>query len=236
MKGKHTMPTEAPPTAETRAKTTIQATPELRELLLRYFAEKKSNQKPLNDQEYGKIRNLLDRRQGGLTREAYEAFKGDKDVVKAAAIGQIHRDHRIMDAKSSEVRPVLLKALKGKPGEKPLSEQEFKKVAIFLDRKNGGIRRHAFEIFKDDKEIVEAAQKHREAWQANAQGKAPEAFAKKEGSTAKGAASPPEPASPDKETPARRVSKGNGKLREFIEKRCAGAPGKVPMQAMEPEP
>ncbi len=138
-------------------------TPETRELLMKYFASKPPD-KPLTGAEFDQVRPFIDRRRGGLTKEAYETIKDDKELVKAASISQVHRDHRVMDGRAPEVRDTLLKALQAKPGEKNLLMEEFKNVAVFLDRKNGGLRHHAFELFKNDKEVIEAATSHRAAW------------------------------------------------------------------------
>ncbi|MDD2710110.1 MAG: hypothetical protein PHV34_19170 [Verrucomicrobiae bacterium] len=139
----------------------------MRDFLLKYFAAK-PGEKPLSEAEYEVIKPYIDRRQGGLNREAYTSFKEDKEMVKAASISQVHRDHRIMESRVDEVRPALLKALNAKPGEKPLTIEEFKDTAIFLDRKNGGLRHYAWGLFKDDKEILAAAEKHRQAWRTAA--------------------------------------------------------------------
>ena len=151
------------PTTEekTETKQLEPLTPEKRELLIRYLGAKPP-EKPIELKEFNLVRNYIDRYRCGLTKEAYEMVKDDKELVKAAAINQVHRDHRIMDRRTPEIRHVLLKALRSPPGEKRLSLPEFKQVAVFLDFKHGGIRRHAFELFKDDPEIVEAAKKNRD--------------------------------------------------------------------------
>jgi len=135
-------------------------TPEARECLMKYFGAKPP-EKPLNEKEFNSIKDYLGRSRGGLSREAYQMVKEDKELVKAAAISQVHKDHRIMERRTPEIRDTLLKILRSGPGEKNLSLPEFKQVAVFLDQKNGGIRRHAFRLFKDDKEVLQAAEKNR---------------------------------------------------------------------------
>lgn len=140
-------------------------TSETRDLLMRYFTNKPP-EKPLSEQEFNQIRTFIDRRRGGLTREAYEVTKGDKQLIKTALMSQIHKDHRTMDANAPEVRDLLLKVLQTKPGEKVLSIEEYKDIVTFLDRKKGGLRHHAYEIFRNDQEIINAAKDHREAWRS----------------------------------------------------------------------
>ncbi|MCC7518207.1 MAG: hypothetical protein IT578_03370 [Verrucomicrobiae bacterium] len=134
-----------------------------RDLLMKFFTHRGPG-KALTDPEFARIKDHVDPRRGGLTKEAYQAVKADKDLVKASAVRRAQRDHRIMEARLPKAREPLLKLLKAGPGEKVLSLEEFKQVAIFLDRKNGGLRRHAYELLKEDPEIVKAAEKHREAW------------------------------------------------------------------------
>ena len=143
-----------------------------RELLLRYFKstsiDLKEGQKfepALNDQEYSQIRKHIDRYRGGLTRESFQQFKDDKEVIKAASISSVFKDHRIMKSRAPDVRNDLLRLLQSKPGEKNLTVDQYKQVVVFLDPKNGGIRKHAYEIFKEDKEIIEAAKQHRQNWE-----------------------------------------------------------------------
>ncbi len=150
--------------------------PEHRALLLKFFKgtsvdieNKAEFVKPLHDQEFGQIKHYIDRYRGGLTREAHEMAQGDKELIKAAAISQVFKDHRVMDARleeQPELRNIILKALQAQPGEKNLTLEEFKEVAVFLDRKNGGLRHYASQTFKEDKEMIEAAQKHRQSWEA----------------------------------------------------------------------
>ncbi len=135
-------------------------TPKIRECLIKYF-ETRPPAQALDAKEYDSIRDYVNRSRGGLTKEAYQLVKDDKELVRAAARSQAQRDHRVMERRSPEIRELLLKALKANPGEKNLSLPEFKQVAIFLDQKNGGIRRHAFRIFKDDKEVLQKAEKNR---------------------------------------------------------------------------
>ena len=134
-----------------------------RDLLMKFFTHRGPG-KALTDPEFSQIKDHVDPRRGGLTKEAYQALKGDKDLVKASAIRKAQRDHRIMEARLPKVREPLLKLLQAEHGEKVLSLDEFKQVAIFLDRKNGGLRRHAYELLKEDPDIVKAAEKHRDAW------------------------------------------------------------------------
>lgn len=154
-------------------KQTLQApSPEARECLIKYFAAKPLG-KPLDEKEFASIKDFVDRKRGGFTKEAYAFVKEDKELVKAAAIHQAYRTQRVMDSRAPEARHTLLKALRAPPGEKRLSLEEFKTVAVFLDPKNGGLRRHAYQIFKDDKEVTHAAEEHRSAWPLQDHGKDP---------------------------------------------------------------
>lgn len=156
----------SPMTSTTTTQTKLpEVTPTIRENVFKVLNAKQGD-KPVSLEQFKEIRPFLDLKRGGLTREAYEIFKDDKELIKAAATSKFHKDQKFMDAQAPEVRDTLLKALQSKPGEKTLSTEEFKDVVVFLDRKNGGIRPHAFQLFKGDQEIVEAAKKHREAWQA----------------------------------------------------------------------
>jgi hypothetical protein len=226
---------------------------QLRELFLKYF-QAKPGEKPLSEKEFEQIKPHLDRRMGGLTKETYELFKGDKDIVKAASISQVHRDHRIMNARATEIRDTLLKALNAKPGEKPLTAQEFKDVAIFLDRKNGGLRHHAYEIFKEDKEICAAAEKHRNAWRETAKGRAAEPGKESGRNTAtvdqskEAAKSNPPPnrgkdaqpqepgksATQNKQAVEEKPGKPPSKLRQFIQKRSIRPKATSKGQGLEP--
>jgi phage gp16-like protein len=222
---------------------------QLRELFLKYF-QAKPGEKPLSEKEFEQIKPHLDRRMGGLTKETYELFKGDKDIVKAASISQVHRDHRIMNARAAEIRDTLLKALNAKPGEKPLTAQEFKDVAIFLDRKNGGLRHHAYEIFKEDKEICAAAEKHRNAWRETAKGRAADpgketgrnaATVNQSKETTKSSppsnrgkdAQPQEPARSEQAMEGK-PAKAPSKLRQFIQKRSIRPTAASKGQGLEP--
>ncbi len=135
-------------------------TPETREHLLKYFGAKPP-EKPLAAKEFDSIKDYVDRRRGGLAKEAYAMVKEDTELVKAAAISQARKNQRTMERRTPEIRETLLKALRSHPGEKNLTLSEFKEVAVFLDFKNGGIRHHAFRLFKDDKEVLQAAEKNR---------------------------------------------------------------------------
>lgn len=145
---------------------------EHKELLLKLFKgtsvdlpDKSTFVKPLTNEEYDKIRDYVDRRRGGLTRDAHEV--ADPELRKAAAISQVFKDHRIMDARMKEypeLRDTLLSALKAKPGEKPLTLEQFKDVAVFLDRVNGGLRHYAFNAYRKDEGIVQAAKDHQATW------------------------------------------------------------------------
>lgn len=148
----------------TEERTLKPITPEIRETLLKYFATKPPD-KTLTVKEFDSIRPYLNRGRGGLAKEAYEMVKDDPEMVKAAAISQVQKDHRTMERRTPEIRETLLKVLRAEPGEKNLDMPDFKMVAVFLDRKNGGIRAHAFRLFKDDKEVLLAAEKHRFKWQ-----------------------------------------------------------------------
>ncbi len=187
-----------------------QITPEKRELLIKYFANKPP-EKSLTPKEFGEIKDLINRKRGGLTKEAYELVKDDKVLVKAAAISQVHKDHRVMEGRVPEVRDTLLKALQAKPGEKNLTPEEFKKVAVFLDRKNGGLRHHAFKLFKDDKEITQAASDHRTAWKADK------------------AASQEAPSKPE----SKAANPGIAKLQKLMKSRSAGLTAKGKSQGIE---
>ncbi len=146
--------------------TDCKITPEKRDLLIKYFANKPP-EKSLTPKEFDQIKDLINRKRGGLTKEAYELVKDDKTLIKAAAISQVYKDHRVMEKRGPEVRDILLKALQSQPGEKSLTAEEFKQVAVFLDRKNGGLRHHAFTLFKDDKEITQTATEHRTNWKVS---------------------------------------------------------------------
>jgi hypothetical protein len=65
-------------------------TPEIKELLIKYFAAQPP-EKPLSEQEFNQVKHLLDRRRGGLIKEAYETIKEDKDLVRSATTPGLSR-------------------------------------------------------------------------------------------------------------------------------------------------
>ena len=131
----------------------------------------KTGEKPVSREVYLELKPYLDTRQGGVNREAFGLIKDDRAIVEAA---QKHRLQHAADVKAYKAealthRETILKALKAKLGEKPLTNEEFLSVAEFLDRKKGGLMRDAHAAFKDDKEIIDTAVAHREAWNAKTQ-------------------------------------------------------------------
>lgn len=135
-----------------------EVTPEVRTNLLKVL-QSEPGEKPLSKEKFDEVRPFLDPIKGGLTRDAFQTLRDDKEVIQAATQSRAWGRLEI-----ASLRESILKVLHAKPGEKVLSLDEFKETAGYLDRKNGGLRPSAFEVFKSDKEVLDAAIKHREAW------------------------------------------------------------------------
>ena len=128
-----------------------------RELLIKYL-KAPPGEKPLTEPEFKQIADLVDIKRGGLKPAAYDHFK-DKEILRAAYDHQVNR----VRGRALEAREPLLKLLEAKPTEPALSFDEYRKVLRLVDLQKGGITRHAYEVFREDKEITEAAAKHRKA-------------------------------------------------------------------------
>ncbi|MDD2709238.1 MAG: hypothetical protein PHV34_14725 [Verrucomicrobiae bacterium] len=128
-----------------------------RELLIKYL-KAPPGEKPLTEPEFKQIADLVDIKRGGLKPAAYDQFK-DKEILRAAYDHQVNR----VRAQALEAREPLLKLLDAKPTEPALSFDEYRKVLRLVDLQKGGITHHAYEVFREDKAITEAAAKHRKA-------------------------------------------------------------------------
>jgi hypothetical protein len=130
-----------------------------RELLIKYL-KAPPGEKPLTEPEFKQIAHLVDIKRGGLKPAAYDLFK-DKEILRAAYDHQVNR----VRSRALDAREPLLKLLEAKPTEPVLSFDEFRKVLRLVDLQKGGMTRHAYEVFqvREDKEIMEAAAKHRKA-------------------------------------------------------------------------
>jgi hypothetical protein len=138
----------------------------VRDSLIKFF-KAGPGEKPLNDQEFKEIKNLVNLRTRGFNYEAYEKFKDDKELVKAALDSQISKGKERLRS-APEIREPLIKLLKSKEGEKVISKEEYKLVVGFVDFKDGGLNKTGFEIFRDDKEVIAAAKENKAHHRAQA--------------------------------------------------------------------
>jgi hypothetical protein len=115
----------------------------------------------LTEQEFKEVKSLIDLEKGGLKLPAFHQFKNDKEVLQEA------RNHQLAMSKVlynvNEIREPLLKLLKNTPGQKPLTDNEFKQVIGLVSRYKGGLTQRGYDLFKEDKEMIEAARSHQDA-------------------------------------------------------------------------
>jgi hypothetical protein len=129
-----------------------------RELLMKLF-KSQPGEKTLSEKEFEKVKDLISLTKGGLKLQVFHQFKNDKELIRAA------RDHQLAMSKTlvnvKEVREPLLRLLKSPLGEKNLTLDEYKKVIGLIKSGKGGLTQRAYDLFKEDKEIISAAQEHR---------------------------------------------------------------------------
>lgn len=131
----------------------------VREVLIKYF-KMPVEEKGLTKQEFNAIKEFVDYN-GGFKKEVFQQFKFDKELVELARDHQLAKGQQL--AQASGVKEALIKFFKSKPGEKTLTNEEYKKVAPFIDTYKGGLNTVGYEIFKEDKEIASAARENRSA-------------------------------------------------------------------------
>ncbi len=70
-------------------------------------------------------------------------------------------ENQVPTPPTPEQRDHLLKLFTAAPGEKPLTREQFREIKPYLDFRKGGIHHTAFDLLRDDKEVIQAAKKHR---------------------------------------------------------------------------
>jgi hypothetical protein len=129
----------------------------IRESLLKLF-KAPPGARVLTEEEFKEVQALMDPEKGGLKIHAFHQFKDDRELLREARRHQEAMSKTLYNV--NEIREPLLKLFKREPGQKPLTETEFNQVRGLVARYKGGLNQRGYDLFKEDKEVIDAARAH----------------------------------------------------------------------------
>ena len=158
--------------------------------LLKVLLAKTDDKKRLDEKEFkelnSQVSEFFDKERGGLTKDAYDAFKDNEQIVAAAKEHQKRwKERGALGTKADQKDPhkrgdkptgsvgneleedvyTFLVAVtdKSKRLEKDVYSKLKEKVGKYMDKESGGLNEEGWEKFKGNKKIAEVAKEARKA-------------------------------------------------------------------------